>query len=231
MRTARTLALVAMVVGFAGSVSAVEVDPLPEGLKGFRGMMIGTITYKAKDEFVLKVETITKTWKENQAENPKSAVGKRLAMDLREEGRLRETHLRTLAALKVGDRVLVEPFHFEGKNHLTVVEELRKEEACHLPEGMRGFRGMVRGTLVSKTETAFVLKVEKILKTWRGNKAEKPAVMVGREVPMELWPKSRLKEQHRKTLAALKPGDKVVCEPFHFGGNVLSVVEELRKDD
>ena len=35
-------------------------------------------------------------------------------------------HLATLAALKVGDRVLCEPFHYEGKDHLTVVEGLEK---------------------------------------------------------------------------------------------------------
>ena len=34
---------------------------------------------------------------------------------------------KTLAGLKIGDRVVVEAFHFEG-NHLSVVEELRKED-------------------------------------------------------------------------------------------------------
>ena len=110
-----------------------------------------------------------------------------------------------------------------------MVESLRKEEPCSLPEGIRGSRGMMVGTLVSKTETTFVFKVEKIAKVSKGNKAENPACVVGKELTMALWPKSRLAEQHKKTLAGLKAGDRVSVEPFHFGGDTLSVVEELKK--
>jgi hypothetical protein len=100
-----------------------------------------------------------------------------------------------------------------------------------LPEGIRGFRGMVVGTLVSKGENAFVLKVEKITRVWKQNKAKNPECIVGKEVPIDLWAKSRLAEQHLKTLAELKAGDRVEVEAFHFGGDCLSVVEVLRKAD
>jgi len=46
---------------------------------------------------------------------------------LLKKGRLFEKQRRTLAGLKAGDRVLVEPFHLELEHdQLTVVEELRK---------------------------------------------------------------------------------------------------------
>lgn len=66
-------------------------------------------------------------WEQNRADNPQSAVGKTLAIVLPREGRLLQQQRRTFRELKVGDRVVVEPFHFKG-NALTVVEELRKAE-------------------------------------------------------------------------------------------------------
>lgn len=226
------------VVGLAAAAAvAGEEVTLPEALKGFKGMMIGTIAAKGEREFVLEVEKITRTWKANKAENPQAAVGKKVACELWPKGRLFERQLRTLRELKVGDRVLVEPFHLEpGHDHLTVVEELRKlaeegpkEEPGALPEGFRGFRGMVAGTLVKKGEAAFLLKVEKITRVWKGSKAKNPESIVGKEVEVRLWKKSRLYEQHLRTLRELEPGDRIVCEPFHFEGDDLTLVEELRK--
>ena len=52
-----------------------------------------------------------------------------LNSELWKEGRLFEKQRATLAELKAGDRVLVEPFHLEREHdHLTVVEELRKAD-------------------------------------------------------------------------------------------------------
>ncbi|HUU60261.1 MAG TPA: hypothetical protein VMZ50_12010, partial [Phycisphaerae bacterium] len=100
---------------------------LPEGLRGFRGMMVGTITQKGEQSFVLKVEKVTRIWRENKAKDPEAAVGKVLEMVIGPDSRLAKRHLQTLQKLKVGDRVVVEAFHFEG-NRLTLVEELRKAE-------------------------------------------------------------------------------------------------------
>ena len=100
---------------------------VPAALKGFRGMLMGVIEKKSDREFIIKVEKITRTWKANKAENPQAAVGKQAVCELWKKGRLFEKQRRTLADLKAGDRVLVEPFHLEpDHDHLTVVEELRK---------------------------------------------------------------------------------------------------------
>ena len=231
---------------FAGEAEPVGV---PEALKGFRGMLIGTITAKGAEEFVLEVEKITRTWKANKAENPQAAVGQKAACELWPKGRLYEKQKATLAGLKAGDRVLVEPFHLEpDHDHLTVVEELRKLEAekpekepgseapegdAGVPEALRGFKGMLTGTVVQKGAEEFVLKVEKIDRIWKANKAENPGAAVGKQAACELWPKGRLYEEHKRVLAGLKAGDRVRCEPFHLeaGDDHLTIVEALRKLD
>ena len=235
----RTATLLIAVV-LASVAVAEEAPTVPEALRGFRGMVEGTVAAIGKGEFILRIDRITRTWKQNKAENPQAAVGKRARCVIGEKGRLREQHLKTLATLKPSDRVSVEPFHLEpGDRHLTVMEALEKLAAEEpkdgdggeggVPAGIRGFQGMVSGTLVSKGETAFVLKVDKILRVWKRSKASNPQCIVGIDVKMHLTKRSRLYERHLRALRELKPGDRVVCEPFHFEGDSLAIVEELRK--
>ena len=224
---------------FAGDAKPPGV---PEALKGFKGMLVGTIAAKGAEEFVIKVEKITRTWKANRAENPQAAVGQQAVCELWPKGRLYEKHKATLAGLKVGDRVLCEPFHLEPEHdHLTVVEELKKvEEAPEpdpepgqpgVPAALRGFQGMLVGTIVDKGAEELVIKIEKITRTWKANKAENPQAAVGQQALCKLWPKGRLYEKHKATLAELKVGDRVLVEPFHLEPehNYLTVAEELRK--
>jgi hypothetical protein len=147
--------------------------------------------------------------------------------------------------------VLVEPFHLEAAHdHLTVVEGFKKldEEpetpkkrpdkkskkgTLGVPEALRGFKGMLEATIVKKGSVEFIIKVEKINKTWNANKAENPQAGVGKQAVCELWKKGRLFEKQRRTLANLKAGDRVLVEPFHLepDHDHLTVVEELRKVD
>ena len=94
---------------------------------GFRGVLVGRILRKLDRGFVLKVERVAKVWDDNRADNPEAAVDRELTITIRAEEELGRRFLRTLRALKVGERVLVEAFHFEG-DHLTVVEQLRRFE-------------------------------------------------------------------------------------------------------
>jgi len=102
--------------------------------------------------------------------------------------------------------------------------EEAKETA--VPDGVRGFQGMVAGTIVKKGEREFILKVEKLLRVWKGNKAAKPEEIVGHEIRVTL----KEKQEHLlKALAELKEGDRIECEPFHLAGNSFVAVETLRK--
>jgi len=100
---------------------------LPEGLIGFRGVLVGRVLRKLDRGFVLKVERVDKVWESNKADRPEAAVGRELIINIREDDELSGRFLDTLRALETGQRVLVEAFHFEG-NRLTVVEQLRKVE-------------------------------------------------------------------------------------------------------
>ena len=105
---------------------------LPQGIRGFRGMLEGTIVKKGQRSFVLKVTKTGKTWTQNQAKNPRDAIGKEIEILIQAERgvtdrwkNLVKEHLQVLGTLKAGDRVTVEAFHFGG-GHLVVMEELRK---------------------------------------------------------------------------------------------------------
>ena len=85
--------------------------------------------HEDRAEFIIEVEKITRTWKANKAENPQDAVGKKAVCQLWPKGRLYQKQLQTLAELKAGDRVVVEPFHLEPEHDLlTVVEALHKAD-------------------------------------------------------------------------------------------------------
>ena len=100
-------------------------DGFPTSLRGFRGMLTGTVKSKLDRGFVLKVEKVVRVWKANKASRPQDAVGKVLTLVVRADSRMGKRHLEIVGGLKVGDRVSVEAFHIEG-NRLTLVEELRK---------------------------------------------------------------------------------------------------------
>jgi len=94
-------------------------------VRGFKGMLVGTVTKMLDRGFVLKVGKVTRVWKHNKAKRPQNAVGKLFTCIVRGEGRMNRRHLEVIRGLKAGDHVSVEAFHLEG-NRLTLVEELRK---------------------------------------------------------------------------------------------------------
>jgi len=111
-----------------------------------------------------------------------------------------------------------------------------RERAAGLPSGVEGFKGILEGSVVRKGERGFVLKVTRINKTWPQNRARNPRAAVGKEVEIiiqadravsERW--IQLTREHFKVLGALKAGDRVAVEAFHFGGGNLTVVEGLKK--
>jgi len=100
---------------------------LPDGMVGFRGVLVGRILRKLDRGFVLKVERVAKVWEHNRADKPEAAVGKEMIITIRADEEIGERFLQTLRTFEIGERVLVEAFHFEG-NRLTVVEQLQKSE-------------------------------------------------------------------------------------------------------
>ena len=140
--TVVTLAVLSGVVGFelagqTGTLTAAEsrtfaaeekkVDKLPDGMLGFRGMFAGKLVSKDEDKgtFVLRVTKILRTWPQNKAKDPQSAVGKSLKIELNPESRLAEEFKEVLKKLQRGDLVEVEAYpNDEGR--LIVIEWLKK---------------------------------------------------------------------------------------------------------
>ncbi len=98
---------------------------MPNGMTGFRGVLIGKLTRKFDRGFLLKVEKLGEIWEHNKADNPKAAISKELAVIIRADEGRGEQFLRTLRNLEIGQKVKVEAFHYGG-NRLTVVEQLEK---------------------------------------------------------------------------------------------------------
>ena len=232
---------------FAGEQAAVG---LPDGMKGFIGMLQGKIVEKTNDGFVLQVEKVEKTWRNNKAENPAASVGKNVQFRVLDRHR---AIVRVFAKLKVGDGVVAGGIHKEG-NCLLAVEVLakaeeypalkakweeaarkrkqrdapRREKAAALrSDALGGFCGMLRGKIVEKGENGFALQIEKVEKTWeRHNKAKSPAASVGKTVSLRLHPKGK---HVREQLGKMKVGDSVVTGAMNREGKVLMVVELLVK--
>ena len=98
-----------------------------------------------------------------------------------------------------------------------------------LPEGFAGFRGQLRGALLSKTENTFVLKVDQILREWKPSTATNAQAAVGKELTITIKPNDRFTGQFLKTLAGLKTGDVVEVEAFNLEGALLTAIEVFKK--
>lgn len=219
-----------------------EKPTVPEGLRGFRGILRGPVLTKGEGGLVLRLDRIHKVWKGSEAKDPgklETAIGKLVPLRVldRSGPRIREA----FAAIKAGDGIEVGAAYREGR--MVIVELLRKlgadapkeepekpkEEEPRLLEGARGFNGIFVGTIVEKGETKFGLKVEKVARKFKGNRARNPEAAVGTTVTMTLRWKGRLLERLVPKLRELKAGDRVEVGAVHVEGNVFANVELLRK--
>jgi hypothetical protein len=108
-------------------------------------------------------------------------------------------------------------------------EGAKFREGAEVPIGARGFRGELSGTVLSVLERGFILKVEKVEKVWEENKADRPEALVGARVVAVIGQASRLADRQMQTVRDLKAGDRVTVEVFHFGGDAMTIVENLKK--
>jgi hypothetical protein len=118
MRKAAVLAV--CIVLCTSLVALADYDKLPAGMKGFSGMLRGKVVSKEKDGFVIQVEKVLKLWKGNKAENPESAVGRKLLVLPRwvkgDDGKWRpaELHVLFIKRLEVGQTIEIEVVNDEG---------------------------------------------------------------------------------------------------------------------
>ena len=108
---------------------------------------------------------------------------------------------------------------------------LPEKKVSALPEGVRGFSGMVRGLVKEKGENnTFTFSVGRLLKVWKNSKAEHPEAIVG--LTVRVGPR-RVEgeggwhpvERHVAFIQRLRPGDEISLEIFHHEGDGFCILE------
>lgn len=96
-----------------------------------------------------------------------------------------------------------------------------------------GFFGLVTGTVGETGEKGFTLKIGKVERVWKGNKAGRPKALEGETVHVVIDREyaGRRTESFLKTLKELAADDKVRVELKHIEGNRFAAIETLKKID
>lgn len=105
-------------------------------------------------------------------------------------------------------------------------------QKASIPPELKGFRGMMIGELLEKKETSLVFKVEKIKKTWKGNRAKNPRKAIGKSITLSL---DKINRNHNgrimKNYRDMKAGDRIELEAFDLEESTLCIKEWLKKTE
>jgi ferric-dicitrate binding protein FerR (iron transport regulator) len=110
-------------------------------------------------------------------------------------------------------------------------EKRPEKRKSRLPEGVRGFSGSLSGTVVARGEKhSFTFKIQKVLKTWKGNKAKRPQALVGQTIRIgPRWEKKRKRwrpsELHLLFIRKLEPRRQLDLEIANHEGDHFSILE------
>ncbi len=207
----------------------------PAGFRGFSGLVIGTIDEKRLEsrELVLTVQEIKQTFAKNRAKAPNDVQGKKIVL-----AGFWAQMSKPFDPLKEGDTIEVGVNHrVPQSDHFSVVEHARKVRSADTPDaeslgkrsggpipaGMRGFRGILRGTLVSRDVEKGTLKIraDKATRVWRRNEASDLASCRGKTFLV-----TGIAGKWLDVLLTLKAGDTIDVEAFHNGQDHLDFVKE-----
>jgi beta-lactamase regulating signal transducer with metallopeptidase domain len=206
-------------------------DSLPGGVLRFNGMLVGRLAAKdvEKGTFVIQVDAVPRVWKNSNADDPRSIVGKSV-----EVTGVFGRFLDVLVVTRIGETLEFECKH-DGERLVFPGELLRKVEAFDpsdypvLPESFRGFEGAVAGTVIKKDAETFelIFQVDRVSDTWDSNKAKQPQSIEGKQLMLAgFWNR---KDQYH----SLKVGDKLEVGMRHIGmrSDHLTVAEYVRKSE
>jgi ferric-dicitrate binding protein FerR (iron transport regulator) len=133
--------------------------------------------------------------------------------------------------------------NYGGKDHSVNVgptqvfgEEPKKETPkSTLPEGVVGFAGQVKGTVVAKVEGGMDFKVSEVLKVWDANKATDPKALAGMTIRViSPWVKVGDKMQQAGTRLAfirkLQVGQEIPALEIRNTEREIFIITELTKE-
>lgn len=213
-----------------------EEHPVPpEGFRGFAGVVTGHIDRKtqASREIILRIDSIEKPFDRNRAKSSDQVIGKQIVL-----AGFWARMSKPFDQLEKGDKIRAGVLHrVPQSDHFTVIEfaekvdeETSKGEAAEspkgFPQGMKGFRGILRGKLVSRDieEGELVFQAERATRTWKANRAKDTGSCRGREFLVK-----GISGKWLDVLITLKPGDSIEVEAFHNGGEHLDFISEWLK--
>ena len=217
------------------SKSSVELkttpDKLPDGMRKFNGMLLGRLAAKdvERGTFLVRVDAVPRVWRNSEAENPKSVVGKTVQVN-----GVFGKFLDVLVVTRHGETLEFECKH-DGSGLTFPGEMLRKVapfdpvDYPELPEGFRGFHGAALADIKRKDPETMemIVEVRQIIDTWKENRAKRPESILGKQMMLAgFW--TRREDYHQ-----LKVGDRIEVGMKHISlrGDHLSVVEFARKAD
>lgn len=211
----------------------------PDGFRGFAGMVTGQIITKnpTSREFHVRIDSIQEPFEKNRARSAEDVIGKEIVL-----AGFWARMSKPFDNLEKGDRIRAGVLHrVPQSDHFTVVEVAEKigksdDESSRdsearvssdeFPSGMKGFRGILRGTLVSKDveKGTLVFKAEKATRTWKANRATDTGSCRGHQFLVK-----GITGKWVDVLITLKPGDEIEVEAFHNSGEHLDFVAEWLK--
>ncbi len=204
-------------------------DALPEAIRRFNGMLVGRLAAKdiERGTFVVNVDTVSRVWRNSQAENPHSLVGKAV-----EVGGVSGKWLDVLVTTRTGETIEFECQH-DGDGLRFPGELLRKvapyepQNYPRLPAAFRGFQGAIVAEIVKKDPESFELlvKVSDVSKVWPSNQAPQPESIRGQSMLLTgFW-------NRREIYQSLKPGDRIEAGIQHISrqSDHVNVHEFVRK--
>ncbi len=102
---------------------------------------------------------------------------------------------------------------------------------CAPPADALGFSGQVRGVVQSVGTGEFTYKVGRVIRTWKGNKAENPKALIGQTVgltPRRTNHKTGTGapvELHTAFIKTLKAGEEITLEIYNPRGSEFHLLE------
>lgn len=217
----------------------------PDGFRGFSGIIRGTIEARNADhnELIIKVSQIESTNDRSRAKSATDAVGQKIVL-AGYWGKMSQP----FQELQAGDAVRAGVLHrVPQSDHFTVIDFTTKISPSELtakpnpsvpestgsdadfPSGMQGFRGILKGQLISRDleKGELVFRADQVTRTWKESKAGNTDSCKGRSFTVK-----RISGKWLDVLVSLKPDDTIEVEAFHNGGAHLDFVSEwLKKAD
>ncbi len=200
-----------------GTESETLTNPIavPKELHNFCGQLIGRLVSKDIEagRFVVTVDHVSRVWRNNKADNPKSAVGKTFVVDS-----VFGKWLDVLLILRAGDTLEFEARHLTGDSLSFLGENLRKTAPVDLanfpqpPEGFRGFHGMIVGKVLKKNDSLgdMIIHVTRIPEVANDNAASIPTASVGKPIMI-----AGIYGEMLKPFQKIKVGDTVRAQINH----------------